>query len=179
MCANFNTVFFKRDRTGRIVSAEPQTPMTPLARKKTQSLGVKKGRHTFSHNRHEAARYAGELLLHHLRGRGFGCQGRVRAGTVGAGDRLIYTYRSVFTLEEVVEKMRIITAEWNKEDNVDESVRSKELSLIEAFEKKATPEDIKKYEKVLSEFEIADDSRAVNIAKKLQGKAEQEFPPVV
>jgi len=105
LCANFNTVFFKRDRTGRIVSAEPQTPMTPLARKKTQSLGVKKGRHTFSHNRHEAARYAGELLLHHLRGRGFGCQGGVRAGTVGAGDRLIYTYRSVFTLEEVVEKM--------------------------------------------------------------------------
>jgi D-alanyl-D-alanine carboxypeptidase/D-alanyl-D-alanine-endopeptidase (penicillin-binding protein 4) len=105
LCANFNTVFFKRDRTGRIISAEPQTPMTPLAREKIQTLGVKKGRHTFSHKRHEAARYAGELLLHHLREKGFRCEGGVGAGQVVSGDRLIYTYRSVFTLEEVVEKM--------------------------------------------------------------------------
>jgi D-alanyl-D-alanine carboxypeptidase/D-alanyl-D-alanine-endopeptidase (penicillin-binding protein 4) len=105
LCANFNTVFFTRDRAGRVISAEPQTPMTPLAREKIQSLGVKKGRHTFSHNRHEAARYAGELLLYQLREKGFRCPGGVTAGQVGSGDRLIYTYRSVFTLEEVVEKM--------------------------------------------------------------------------
>jgi D-alanyl-D-alanine carboxypeptidase/D-alanyl-D-alanine-endopeptidase (penicillin-binding protein 4) len=105
LCANFNTVFFKRDKGGRIVSAEPQTPLTPLAREKVQNLGVKKGRHTFSHDRHEAARYAGELLRHKLRERGFECPGGVKAGQVDPADRLVYTYHSVYTLEQVVEKM--------------------------------------------------------------------------
>ena len=105
LCANFNTVVFKRDAAGRIVSAESQTPMTPLARRKIQQLEVRKGRHTFSRDGHEGALYAGELLLHFLRKRGFGCPGSVRAGTVGPGDRLIYRYRSVFTLEQDVQKM--------------------------------------------------------------------------
>ena len=105
LCANFNTVVFRRDSRGRIVSDEPQTPMTPLARKKIQQLKVKKGRHTFSADGHEAALYTGELLLHFLRQRGFGCPGSVRAGVVRPDDRLIYRYRSVHTLEQVVEKM--------------------------------------------------------------------------
>ncbi len=106
LCANFNTVFFKRDDTGRIVSAESQTPMTPLAAKKIRLLGKKKGRYTFSHHGHEAARYAGELLAYFLEEGGKVCQGgKVRAGAVGPGDRLVYTYHSAFTLEQALEKM--------------------------------------------------------------------------
>ena len=103
--ANFNTVFFKRAHTGTIVSAEPQTPMTPLALEKARILGPKSGRYTFSHDRHDAARYAGELLVHFLRGRGKVCQGEVLAGVVGPGDVLLYTYRSTFTLERVLGDM--------------------------------------------------------------------------
>ncbi len=105
LCANFNTVFFKRDDRGRIVSAEPQTPMTPLALKKIRLLGLKKGRYTFSHQGHEAARHAGELLAHFLEEAGKACQGEVRAGAVIPGDRLVYTYNSVFTLEQALKKM--------------------------------------------------------------------------
>jgi D-alanyl-D-alanine carboxypeptidase/D-alanyl-D-alanine-endopeptidase (penicillin-binding protein 4) len=105
LCANFNTVFFKRADTGRIVSAEPQTPMTPLALEKVRMLAPNTGRYTFSHDRHDAARYAGELLVHFLKERGKVCQGEIRAGAVGPGDTLVYTYHSVFTLEQVLKDM--------------------------------------------------------------------------
>jgi len=105
LCANFNTVFFKRDNTGRIVSAEPQTPMTPLAIEKVRLLDLDTGRYTFSHYGHEAARYAGELLVHFLKERGKVCQGQIRAGVVGPGDPLVYTYHSIFTLEQALKKM--------------------------------------------------------------------------
>ena len=105
LCANFNTVFFKRDKAGRIVSAEPQTPMTPLARKKIRQLGLNAGRYTFSHHKHEAARYAGEILIHFLKENGRACRGEVRAGVVAPDDALIYTYYSTFTLEQVVQRM--------------------------------------------------------------------------
>ena len=105
LCANFNTVFFDRDEQGKIISAEPQTPMIPFVRERILSLGQKRGRHTFSRDSLEASQYAGNLLLHFLKERGAECQGRVRSGRVGPKDRLILTYRSGFTLKQVLEKM--------------------------------------------------------------------------
>jgi D-alanyl-D-alanine carboxypeptidase/D-alanyl-D-alanine-endopeptidase (penicillin-binding protein 4) len=105
LCANFNTVFFKRDNTGRIVSAEPQTPLTPLAVNKIRLMGLNKGRYTFSHRRHEAALYAGEILAHFLNKRKEVCVNKIRAGVVEPEDRLIYTYHSTFTLEQALQKM--------------------------------------------------------------------------
>ncbi len=105
LCANFNTVFFDHDQHGRIVSAEPQTPMTPFARKKIRSLGLKKGRYTFTHDRRDAARYAGELLLHFLNKKGVKNQGEIQLGAVAPGDRLVHTHRSEFALDEVIGKM--------------------------------------------------------------------------
>ncbi len=105
LCANFNTVVFRRDGKGRIISLERQTPMIPFARDRIQSLGLKGGRHTFLHDPRDAARYAGELLFHFLRKRGVKSQGNIRFGPVGPDDTLIYTYESIFTLETVVQKM--------------------------------------------------------------------------
>lgn len=105
LCTNFNTVFFDKDPHGKIVSAEPQTPLTEYARKKVASLKLKGGRHVFSHNPKDAARYSGELLLHLLRNKGVEFSGRISFGTVEPGDRLIYTYVSVFSLEQVLAKM--------------------------------------------------------------------------
>ncbi|MEE9418854.1 MAG: D-alanyl-D-alanine carboxypeptidase [Desulfatiglandaceae bacterium] len=105
LCANFNTIFFDRDPQGKIVSAESQTPLTSLARKKIRPLRLKRGRYTFTHDQGEATLYAGELLRHFLKESGVEIQGIIRLGTVGPGDRLIYTYRSTFTLEEALKKM--------------------------------------------------------------------------
>ena len=70
LCANFNTVYFKRDRHGKPVSSEPQTPLLPFATDRIQAMGTKEGRYTFSHNPQDAARYAGELLSYFLQKRG-------------------------------------------------------------------------------------------------------------
>jgi D-alanyl-D-alanine carboxypeptidase/D-alanyl-D-alanine-endopeptidase (penicillin-binding protein 4) len=105
LCANFNTVFLKRDDTDRIVSAEPQTPMTPFALEKLRLLGLNTGRFTLCQNGHDAARYAGELLVHFLRERGMVSQGQIRAGVVGPEDTLVYTYHSIFALEQVLKEM--------------------------------------------------------------------------
>jgi D-alanyl-D-alanine carboxypeptidase/D-alanyl-D-alanine-endopeptidase (penicillin-binding protein 4) len=105
LSANFNTVFFKRDDTDRIVSAEPQTPMTPFALEKLRLLGLNTGRFTLCQNGHDAARYAGELLVHFLRERGMVSQGQIRAGVVGPEDTLVYTYYSIFALEQVLKEM--------------------------------------------------------------------------
>ncbi len=43
--------------------------------------------------------------MHFLKERGKVCQGKIRRGMVGPGDRLVYTYRSNFTLEQVVKRM--------------------------------------------------------------------------
>ncbi|MCF8145410.1 MAG: D-alanyl-D-alanine carboxypeptidase [Deltaproteobacteria bacterium] len=105
ICANFNTVGFQRDRNGKIVSSEKQTPLIPFARDRIRSLGLKPGRHTFLYDSQSAACYAGELLLHFLREKGVACDGSVRSGRVGPDDLLVYTYESVFPLETVVQKM--------------------------------------------------------------------------
>ncbi len=105
LCANFNTVIFRRDGKGRIISLERQTPMIPFARDRIRSLRLERGRHSFLDNSRDAARYAGELLLYFLRKRGVKSQGNILFGPVGPHDTLIYTYESIFTLETVVQKM--------------------------------------------------------------------------
>jgi len=105
LCANFNTVFFEHDQSGQIVSAEPQTPVTPLALKNIRGLGLEKGRYTFTHKGHEITRYAGEIFQYFLRENGVDCTHQIRVGTVGCGDQLFHVHRSAFSLEEAIQKM--------------------------------------------------------------------------
>lgn len=105
LCANFNTVFFEHDQSGRIVSAEPQTPVTPLALENIRGLGLENGRYTFTHKGYEIARYAGEILQYFLRENGVDGTHPIRVGTVGCGDRLLHVYRSGFSLKEAIQKM--------------------------------------------------------------------------
>jgi D-alanyl-D-alanine carboxypeptidase/D-alanyl-D-alanine-endopeptidase (penicillin-binding protein 4) len=105
LCTNFNTVFFDRDQQGKIIPAEPQTPMIPFARQKIRTLGLKKGRYVFISDHEEAARYTGELLLYLLKQRGIKSRGGIRLGAIDPEDRLVYVYRSKFTLESAIKKM--------------------------------------------------------------------------
>lgn len=105
LCANFNTVAFKRKKNGRIYSTESQTPMIPFMVNQIRTLGLKSGRRTFTHNSKEAALYVGELLRYLLKKRGVKTSGTIRFGSVSPEDTLIFTYRSNFPMETVVEKM--------------------------------------------------------------------------
>ena len=105
LCANFNTVAFKRKKNGRIYTTESQTPMIPFMVNQIRALGLRSGRRTFTHNSKKAALYVGELLRYMLKKSGVKTQGEIRFGSVSPEDTLIFTYRSTFPLETVVEKM--------------------------------------------------------------------------
>jgi D-alanyl-D-alanine carboxypeptidase/D-alanyl-D-alanine-endopeptidase (penicillin-binding protein 4) len=105
LCANFNTVFFTRDRSGEIMSAEPQTPLTALARQRIASLGEKKGRYTFTHEHDDISRYAGQILAYFLQKNNVAFDGRMESAAADGKDNLLYTYQSRFTLQEAIQKM--------------------------------------------------------------------------
>ena len=105
LCANFNTVAFKRKKNGRIYSTEDQTPMIPFMVNQIRTLGLKSGRRTFTHDSKEAALYVGGLLRYMLKKNGVKMQGEIHFGSVSPEDTLIFTYRSTFPMETVVEKM--------------------------------------------------------------------------
>ena len=79
--------------------------MIPFMEKQIRAMGLKSGRRTFTHNSIKAALYVGELLRHLLNERGVKIGGDIRFGAVVPKDTLIFTYRSIFPLETVVEKM--------------------------------------------------------------------------
>jgi D-alanyl-D-alanine carboxypeptidase/D-alanyl-D-alanine-endopeptidase (penicillin-binding protein 4) len=105
LCANFNTVFFKRNPHGTIISAEPETPMLSFVRRRIISRNLPEGRITFTHDGRDAALYAGELLSYFLSKQGVYQGGEVKSGTVGPGDCRILSYNSRFTLKNVIAKM--------------------------------------------------------------------------
>jgi D-alanyl-D-alanine carboxypeptidase/D-alanyl-D-alanine-endopeptidase (penicillin-binding protein 4) len=105
LCANFNTVLFKRSAQG-YVSDEAQTPLLPFVIKKIKASKLKKGRIVFSHNKNEITIYAGKLFHHFLDKQGILFTGKVKRGRINAdADRLIFKYDSVSTMEQMVAKL--------------------------------------------------------------------------
>lgn len=105
LCANFNTVHVDPDAEGRIADTEPKTPLSRAAGERCQSLGLKQGRYTFSHDEQVITRYAGEVALYFMKKEGVDMAGDISLGTVRPGDTLVYTHASVFTLKEMIRGM--------------------------------------------------------------------------
>lgn len=104
LCANFNTVFFKRDASGRLVSAEPQTPLLPFVEKRILSSGLKQGRILLTKD--ESQQYAGYLFKHFLEQQGLTVSGKVAAAPSPPSTKtLIYTYISLFSLRDTVSQL--------------------------------------------------------------------------
>lgn len=102
LCVNFNTVNFKRTKSG-YTSAEPQTPLLPSAEKKIKALKLESGRYVLSHVANENTLYAGELFKYFLRRHGLQIKGKVKLGRVDeAEDQLIYQYVSRLTVTEII-----------------------------------------------------------------------------
>jgi len=106
LCVNFNTVYFKRKRNGKYVSAEPQTPLLPYVLKRIQKSKLKKGRIIFSQERKDITLYAGHLFQYFFNQAGITGKGNIRIGEVNqATDRLVYTHTPRFTLEVLISKL--------------------------------------------------------------------------
>ncbi|MGD8257734.1 MAG: D-alanyl-D-alanine carboxypeptidase [Desulfobacterales bacterium] len=105
LCVNFNTVNFKRTKAG-YVSAEPQTPLLPFAKKKIIASKLKSGRIVLSHIENENTIYAGKLFQYFLRQQAIHFKGTVKLGQVNQlEDQIIYRYVSRFSLEQIIAKL--------------------------------------------------------------------------
>jgi D-alanyl-D-alanine carboxypeptidase/D-alanyl-D-alanine-endopeptidase (penicillin-binding protein 4) len=105
LCVNFNTVFFKRTRSG-YASAEDQTPLLPYAEEKIKSLQPKNGRIVLSRVENENTVYAGQMFRYFLARHGVQLRGTVKPGRVDpSADKLIYRYVSRYPLPDVVAQL--------------------------------------------------------------------------
>lgn len=106
LCANFNTVYFKRLENGKYVSAEEQTPLLPFALRKAIKSKLTMGRVVLSHKESENALYFGYLFKYFLEKQGIKFNGSIRLGSVNKeNNRLVFKYVSDFSIKKIISKL--------------------------------------------------------------------------
>jgi D-alanyl-D-alanine carboxypeptidase/D-alanyl-D-alanine-endopeptidase (penicillin-binding protein 4) len=107
LAVNFNTI--NAIRKGKTVhSAEPQTPITPLAI--SQFLArASQGRHRISLTQEPAVslKYAGELIAAFIERAGGSVKGKISTGMVPAGLEPVYVHRQSRPLSEILTELLI------------------------------------------------------------------------
>lgn len=102
LCANFNTVNFKREN-GRWVSAEEQTPLLPYLVPRIKAARLKAGRITLAGTSEEGLRYTGELFRYFLNQAGVEGMMDMAPGLVEPQtDQLLLRYESPEPLTAVI-----------------------------------------------------------------------------
>ncbi len=137
LAANFNTVHLKKVN-GQLVSAEPQTPLTPYAKslagqlKRGRSLRVNTGS-----NPANAEHYFAELLAAFLRQEGVKVGSKIIRGQV-TNASLFYTHKNSKSLAEMIRAMMKYSTNFLANQLV--------LSLsAEAYQKPANKADVQRY----------------------------------
>ena len=107
LCVNFNTVFVRITQDGKVQSAEPQTPLTDLARKIALKSGQRgEVRINLSESPEKCLQYAGELIKASLEMRSIRVQGKVAKAERDSTDfPCLYLHRSSRDLEETSREM--------------------------------------------------------------------------
>lgn len=103
LAVNFNTLNL-RVQGGTVASAEPQTPLTPLARRLGQGLGKGTQRVNLK-DKGLGARYFAEVLGAKLQAAGVEVTGEPRTGRVPAGAKPLLTYKSSRDLRAMLAPM--------------------------------------------------------------------------
>lgn len=105
LVTNFNTINVRVIRRGKVVSAEPQTPLTPLAIELARSLPRGTHRINLSLRRKNPMRYSGEMARAIFQESGAKFSGPVQIRATPAGLTPALVYRSELTLREIVQAM--------------------------------------------------------------------------
>jgi len=105
LVTNFNTVNVRVIRRGRVVSAEPQTPLTPLAVELARRLPRGIHRINLSRRPRNTLRYSGEVARAIFQEQGARFSKPVIAGQVPPGLVPAYVYRSEQPLRDVIQAM--------------------------------------------------------------------------
>jgi D-alanyl-D-alanine carboxypeptidase/D-alanyl-D-alanine-endopeptidase (penicillin-binding protein 4) len=103
---NFNTIYAERSGN-KVLSAEDQTPITPLAIARFRAKGPPDGEGRISLGQDPALglRYAGELIAAFIRQAGGSVKGDISLGTVPKGLEPIYVHRQSRSLPEIIAEM--------------------------------------------------------------------------
>jgi len=106
LAVNFNTIAAVR-KGNSVVSAEKQTPITPLAISEFRARGPKgSGRISLSKNPAVSLKYAGELIAAFVEQAGGSVKGKITTGTVPAGLEPVYVHKSR-TLSQILVQLLI------------------------------------------------------------------------
>ena len=106
LAVNFNTIAAVR-KGNSVVSAEKQTPITPLAISEFRARGPKgSGRIRLSKNPAVSLKYAGELIAAFIEQAGGSVKGEITTGTVPAGLEPVYVHKSR-TLSQILVQLLI------------------------------------------------------------------------
>jgi serine-type D-Ala-D-Ala carboxypeptidase/endopeptidase (penicillin-binding protein 4) len=102
LAVNFNTVNAVRSGN-KVRSAEPQTPITPLATTQFRLRGPNgKGRISLSQDPTVSLQYAGELIAAFVARAGGSVKGKISTGTVPAGLKPVYVHQQSRTLSQIL-----------------------------------------------------------------------------
>ncbi len=102
LAVNFNTVFAVRSGD-KVRSAEPQTPITPVAISEFQARGPKgTGRISLSQDPAVSLQYAGELIAAFIERSGGSVSGKIAAGAVPEGLKPIYVHAQSRPLSKIL-----------------------------------------------------------------------------
>jgi D-alanyl-D-alanine carboxypeptidase/D-alanyl-D-alanine-endopeptidase (penicillin-binding protein 4) len=107
LAVNFNTIHAMR-RGKAIVSAEPQTPITPLAISQFRARGPKgRGRISVAQDPAVSLQYAGELLAAFVEQAGGSVKGKIATGSVPEGLAPVYVHRQSRPLSKVLHALLV------------------------------------------------------------------------
>ena len=105
LAVNFNTIAAVR-KGKTVLSAEKQTPITPLAISQFRARGPKgRGRISLTQDPALGLQYAGELIAAFIEREGGSVKGEITTGTVPAGLEPVYVHRQSRTLSEILKGM--------------------------------------------------------------------------
>ena len=105
LVTNFNTVNVQVIKRGKVVSAEPQTPLTPLAAELARKLPRGTHRINLSTRPRNPMRYSGEVATALFQELGARFTGPVQIRATPAGLTPVLVYRSELPLRDVVQAM--------------------------------------------------------------------------
>lgn len=109
LAANFNTLYLKKNN-GQLVSAEPQTPLTPLAIKLGKQANLRHGRFNLGGQAKMGERYFAELLSAFLQQSGIQVKNEIQWHSLKESAALnnespFYRHQNTLTLAEIIRPM--------------------------------------------------------------------------
>jgi len=107
LAVNFNTIQAVR-KGNTVQSAEPQTPITPLAVSQFRARGPKgRGRISLAQDPKVGLQYAGELIAAFIGRAGGAVKGKISIGAVPAGLEPVYVHRQSRTLSQILAELLV------------------------------------------------------------------------